>query len=383
VTVKANFHRKSGGKLKQRYCNYQIGSVRRGMSVRRKGEHFIVDVREGGRGTPRHQIVYKGQLDDALAYERELKNGYGKQAKIHNRTVSEIAEEYLEWVRLHRSDKTYIDQRKMLYSNLLIYFGRQQPDRITPSIINAYKGRRTATHKISRAVNLELMCLSRLIRFGSEQGYCNPPEKIQKLPYKRGIPNILSREDLNKLFAAMQPKHRALFTVMYMCGLRMNEAVHLRWQDIQGTDIVVKGKGGKERKVPLNKVAQEVLKELGEARKGRVVCRTILGGDALIAKGERMQGPALPHNLLFPSLKTKGVLTDIRKPITTAKIKAALTCKITPHMLRHSFATHLLDAGADLRVIQMLLGHQDISTTQIYTRVSMGLKEMAVASLEG
>jgi site-specific recombinase XerD len=310
-------------------------------------------------------------LEEALAYERELKNAYGKQAKIHNRTVNEIAEEYLEWVKLHRANKTHIDQRKMLYGNILLHFGRVQPDRITPSIINAYKGRRTETRRIARAVNLELMCLSRLIRWGSEQGYCNPPERIQKLPYKRGIPNILSREDLNKLFSAMQPKHRALFTVMYMCGLRMNEAVNLRWQDIQGTDIVVKGKGGKVRRVPLNRVAQEVLKELKGALSGR---RTRLN--------QEPDGREAP-SLLFPSLKTKGVLTDIRKPIATAKEKAGLACKITPHMLRHSFATHLLDAGADLRTIQALLGHASVSTTQIYTRVSMGLKEQAVASLEG
>jgi len=349
--------------------------------VRKKGDNYIVDVREGGRGTPRHQIVYKGPLDEALAYERELKNAYGKQAKIHNRTVNEIAEEYLEWVKMHRADKTYIDQRKILYGNILIYFGRQQPDRITPSIINAYKARRTATRRINRAVNLDLMCLSRLIKWGSEQGWCNPPEKIQKLPYKRGIPAILSREDLNKLFAAMQPKHRALFTIMYMCGLRMNEVVHLRWQDVQGTDIVVRGKGGKERKVPLNRVAQEAL---GWLHRGQVTTGNTSLGASTKAKASCIGCLSdLDNHLLFPSLKTKGVLTDIRKPITTAKLKAGLTCKITPHMLRHSFATHLLDAGADIRTIQMLLGHQSISTTQIYTRVSMGLKEMAVASLEG
>lgn len=367
--------------------------------MRKKGDNFIVDVREGGRGTPRHQIVYKGPLDEALAYERELKNAYGKQAKIHNRTVNEIAEEYLEWVKLHRAEKTHRDQRKMLYSNLLIAFGRLQPDRITLSIINAYKRKRTLASRINRAVHLELMCLSRLIAWGAEQGWCNPPEKITKLPYKRGIPNILSREDLNKLFAAMSVKHRALFTIMYMAGLRMNEAVHLRWQDIQGTDIVVKGKGGKERKVPLNKVAQEVLKDLVNERRRASAWSVVdhafpvrdeAGGlqHQNQARGNRKQEPGgvsgpLITDLLFPSLKTKDVLTDIRKPIATAKLRAGLTCKITPHMLRHSFATHLLDAGADLRVIQMLLGHQSISTTQIYTRVSMGLKEQAVQSLEG
>lgn len=199
------------------------------------------------------------------------------------------------------------------------------------------------------------MCLSRLIKWGSEQGYCSPPERIEKLPYKRGIPSILSRPDLNKLFRAMQPKHRALFTVMYMCGLRMNEAVRLRKQDIQGTDIVVRGKGGKVRRIPLNKVAAKVLKPF--------------------LKGKT--------DLLFPSMKTGGVLTDIRKPIATAKLKAGISGRITPHMLRHSFATHLLDAGADLRTIQELLGHADISTTTIYTRVSQSLKGEAVRSLEG
>ena len=352
--ARGNFRPKFSAWRKQKCCNLKSVGVKGVMAVRQLSQSkFVIDLYESGRNSPRHQVRYDGTLEEALAYERELAKAYGKQGKIHNKTVSEIAEEYLEWVNLHRSAKTHKEQRKMLYSNILIFFGRLPPDRITNGLLNSYKSSRTAGKNINRSINLELMCLSRLIQWGSEQGYCAPPAKIEKLPYKRGIPNIIGREYLNRLFRAMEPKHRALFTIMYMCGLRMNEAVNLRKSDIQGTDIIVRGKGDKARRVPLNKVAQRVLK-------------------AYKPKTE----------LLFPSKKTGGILTDIRKPLMTAAEKAKVPCP-TPHQFRHSFATHLLDGGTDLRTIQQLLGHESVSTTQIYTRVSQGLKEQAVMGLEG
>ena len=118
------------------------------------------------------------------------------------------------------------------------------------------------------------------------------------------------------------------------------------------------------RLVPLSGAASEAIKAMMEneaTRKTRVLHDT---------------------DLLFTSRKTGGQLTDIRKPIQTAKEKAGIAARITPHVLRHSFATHLLDAGQDLRTIQELLGHQEVSTTQIYTHVAQARKAEAIETFD-
>lgn len=359
--------------------------------MRKKGPNkWIVDIYPQGRSGPRHQLTYNGSLEEALQYERELRKGFGRDNRPHNRTINEIAEEYLEWVRLHRAEKTHREQKKMLYGNLLLHFGRLQPDRITQSLINIYKAKRTEKRKINRAVNLELLCLSSLIKWGARQGYCSEPPKIEYLPYKRKPPTVLSRDELKSFLGHLGAFHKALFLLMYHAGLRKNEALNLRKQDIADGKVVVRGKGGKTRHVPLTKTVLEALNEMGAA--SRAVSKRgngdVLGPDRIPGKshGASEKDPSslsdLDSTLLFPSRKTGKVLTDIRKPIQTAKAKAGITSRITPHVLRHSFATHLLEAGQDLRTIQELLGHEELSTTQIYTHVAMDRKAAAVASID-
>ncbi len=139
----------------------------------------------------------------------------------------------------------------------------------------------------------------------------------------------------------------------------MKEADKTEVEVIQIT-IIVNGKGNKQGKVSLTRTAQEVVRE----------------------QIKRLGKKGYKGELLFPSRKTGDALTDIRKPIKTAMKKAGITRRITPHMFRHSFATHLLEAGTDLRTIQELLGHEQISTTQIYTHVAMTRKQDAINSLE-
>ena len=148
-------------------------------------------------------------------------------------------------------------------------------------------------------------------------------------------------------------RNRAMFEIMYACGLRVSEVVSLRVDDIDLNDHVLRviGKGSKERIVPFYDEAGDFLKlYLNQVRK------------KWCDEKERICFLNLKGN----PLTTRGVQYILDKVV----LKSNLLLKVHPHMFRHSFATHLLDNGADLRVVQELLGHSSLSTTQIYTHVS-------------
>lgn len=166
----------------------------------------------------------------------------------------------------------------------------------------------------------------------------------------RGIPRVLDIIEIVALLGAFSsPLYRIVALVMYATGMRVSETVKLQVSNIDAArDVIrVRGKGGKEREVKLGAKLLAALRTYWRAAR-----------------------PPLPY--LFVSPKTgKPVSADaVRIAIRRARVDAGLTKRVTPHMLRHSFASHLLDAGTDVRVIQHLLGHASVSTTQIYTRVS-------------
>jgi site-specific recombinase XerD len=245
----------------------------------------------------------------------------------------------------------------MLNNHLLLFFGNMQPDMITSNLITAYKKRRletTTRPTCARAVNLEILCLTHMLKWGAKNNLCSAPEKWEPLPYKKSLPSVLSRAEVAGILDNMTGSSRALYATMYYCGLRMAEVTRLRPSDLaqDETYLKIKGKGSKERLIP-------VVTDL----------KRILTG---INRGGKW---------LFPSRKTGGPLTDIRKPLETAMKRAGIDKRITPHHFRHSFATHLLESGADIRIIQKLLGHESVSTTQIYAHVSMDAMRRAVDSL--
>jgi len=313
----------------------------------------IVDFYEGGRGSPRHQVVYNGTRDEALAYERELRKGFGRPSRSAPVTCDELATKYLAWTRENQAPKTHREKARMLWGFLLPAFGRLRPEAITETLITAYKKRRRLESQrptISRAVNLEILTLQSMIKWGSRNGLCDAPEKWTPLPYKRGLPAVLSRKEVDRILDAMTGTSRALYATIYYCGLRAHEAVRLRPADLApdlGT-IRILGKGGRSRLVPVVNDLKRILK--GMDRTGE---------------------------WLFPSQSTGKPLTDIRKPLETAARRAGVDRRITPHMFRHSYATHLLESGADIRIIQALLGHRAVTTTQIYTHVSMDVMRAA------
>jgi len=187
----------------------------------------------------------------------------------------------------------------------------------------------------------------------------NPLEDVETPKYTQPIPDVLSEEDILQLLklpdgTKTSLRDRTILELLYATGLRVSELIKLRKSDInlEGGFLVASGKRSKERVVPLGTYSREAIRRYLEQ--------------------ERPQGA-----FLFPN-KRGGILT--RQAIWKLIRKYAIQLQkghISPHTIRHTFATHLLRGGADLRSVQVLLGHEDISTTQIYTHIdNKRLKEI-------
>jgi integrase/recombinase XerC len=191
--------------------------------------------------------------------------------------------------------------------------------------------------------------------------------KIKKNPFiyilnpkeEKKLPNVLTEKETENLMSAAKGtnftslRDRAIMELLYSSGIRVNELVNLDTNDIDivNEEIKVLGKGGKERIVPVGETALAIL-------------------HGYVKEQKKIQ----PSGVLFINIKRKTRLSTrfVEMLVKKYGIKAGIIKKVTPHTLRHSFATHLLDRGADLRSVQELLGHANLSTTQIYTHLSIG-----------
>lgn len=172
-------------------------------------------------------------------------------------------------------------------------------------------------------------------------------EKIPLAKKSLQLPVVLSREEMQKMLGITNNvKHKLILCLLYYAGMRLDEVRKLKWQDIDFEREVVnvrKGKGEKDRVVFLHDKLKEIIKEDGLKKEGQVL------------------------------ISERGFLYNertIQEIVKIASRKAGIKKKVTPHTLRHSFATHLLEGGADIRYIQKLLGHANLQTTQIYTHVA-------------
>jgi integrase/recombinase XerD len=203
-------------------------------------------------------------------------------------------------------------------------------------------------------------------RFALAEGWRtdDPSRRVDAPRRGRPLPKVLSRDEVIRLIDAAASKDGAqglrlacLVELVYASGLRVSEVLALKLDALARDPayLMVVGKGGKERLAPLNDTARTAVKAYLEARPG------------FLPKG------AKSNPWLFPSRGAAGRLTRRRfgqlldEAATMAGVDPAM---VSPHVLRHAFATHLLEGGADLRVVQTLLGHADIATTQIYTHVA-------------
>lgn len=203
-------------------------------------------------------------------------------------------------------------------------------------------------------------------RFALGEGWRadDPSRRLDAPKQGRSLPKTLSRDEVEALLAAAGAADNsaglrliALVEMTYASGLRVSELLALKVEAVRRDPayLIVRGKGGKERLAPLNTAAREAIKTWLDAR-------------------DAARKPGAPDSpWLFPSHGKSGHLTPRRfaQLLDQAAVSAGIDpSRVSPHVLRHAFATHLLEGGADLRVVQTLLGHADISTTQIYTHVA-------------
>ena len=237
---------------------------------------------------------------------------------------------------------------------------------LTPKKIGHRELRRFAAHLsdggasaagVARKLAAIRSFYSALLRAG-EVG-ANPAELVATPKRGRTLPRVMTRAETEALLeriparSPLQIRDRAMLELAYSCGLRAEELISLNLEspDFDGERIRVEGKGGKTRFVPIGEPAQAALRRYLDRGRGALVgTRT---EDALfVSKTGRR---------LHPS--------DVRRRLELWVREAAIAGGVSPHTLRHSFATHLLEGGADLRAIQELLGHSSLSTTQVYTQV--------------
>jgi integrase/recombinase XerD len=202
----------------------------------------------------------------------------------------------------------------------------------------------------------------------------DPSRRVEAPKKGRSLPKVLSREEMDRLIAAAAARDGAqglrlacMVELAYASGLRISELTGLTLAALARDPayLIVKGKGGKERLAPLNAAAREAVKAYLDVRAG------------FLPKGQKA------NPWLFPSRGKGGRLTPRRFAQLldeTAADAGIDPARVSPHVLRHAFATHLLEGGADLRVVQTLLGHADIGTTQIYTHVATDRLTEVVAS---
>ncbi|OCG73194.1 site-specific tyrosine recombinase XerD [Microbacterium sediminis] len=276
---------------------------------------------------------------------------------------------YLRHITIERglSDHTVAAYRRDLaaYGGWLAERGIADTEAVTPAIVAEFAAERASAEPPPAASSLARLQSSvrGLHRFLAREGIAvdDPAQRLRPPKQARRLPKALTIDQIERLLQAPSPedpigiRDRALLELLYATGARVSEAIGLDVDDLAHGDVVrLRGKGSKERIVPVGSFARQAI-------------------DAYLTRVRpdlATRGPASPR--LF--LGARGAPLSRQSAwlvIQSAAERAQLTAHVSPHTLRHSFATHLLQGGADVRVVQELLGHASVATTQIYTHVTV------------
>lgn len=239
-----------------------------------------------------------------------------------------------------------------------------KPEDINYPLVRAYLSKLHRDGLARTSINRKLACWRSFFRFLSREGLINgnPLARVNSLRLEKRLPSFLFEEDCQMLVEIpskkdpLELRDRALLETLYASGMRVSELVKLNMRelDLQARYIRLLGKRGKERIVPVGFPAAESLQRYLDA------------GRPLLEERGKPAGEAVFLNRYGSRLSARGVRKIINKYVRLS----CLGRHVNPHMMRHSFATHLLDRGADIRVVQELLGHARLSTTQVYTHVT-------------
>lgn len=273
---------------------------------------------------------------------------------------------FLKYIKLQRGDpyhtlRAYRNDLKEFFN-----FAKIEPEKVEPIIIRGFISEQILKGKSKTTVARKLSTIRSFFSYLYSEGVIkiNPARVLSSIKIKRKLPKFLTVDDAFRLVEAPSEdnftvqRDKAILELLYGCGIRVSEICSLNLEDINLKDslIKVKGKGNKERIVPMGQKAKEALKKY-------LAIRQILRIKKNLSSDET---PFFINN-------RGGRLSDrqIRRIVIKYAKVIGLLEKIGPHTLRHTFASHLLMEGADLRVIQELLGHSSLSTTQIYTHVDL------------
>ncbi|MCK7605906.1 tyrosine recombinase XerC [Geobacillus stearothermophilus] len=242
--------------------------------------------------------------------------------------------------------------------------GINELDQVAYSDVRLYLTKLYGQHLASRSVARKISSLRSFYKFLMREGRAaENPFALATLPKKeQKIPNFLYPKELEALFlvndenTALGQRNTALLELLYATGARVSECCHIQLSDVDfvAETVLIHGKGNKQRYVPFGRPAREALE------------RYIHGGRRELTRKLRADHRYLFVNARGNPLTPRGVRHILDRIVEAA----ALTQNISPHVLRHTFATHLLNEGADLRSVQELLGHAHLSSTQVYTHVT-------------
>ena len=279
-------------------------------------------------------------------------------------------ERFLTWMRVEqgRSDRTIEAYGRDIaqYESYLV--GAKSNSRVVkPAVIEKYVGQLRANERAPKSIARQFAAIRMFHRFMLDEGLRtdNPTAFIDGVKVPSGIPKALSEEEVELLLNAvtgvdsLAVRDRALLEFLYATGARVSEACGLSMSDVDMESNVARvfGKGSKERIVPFGRHAKEALESwLGAGGRPMLCPQQWVKRDHADAVFLGVRGTRLSRQAAWGIVRKYAMLAGIKS-------------ELSPHVLRHSCATHMLVHGADLRIVQELLGHASVSTTQVYTKV--------------
>jgi len=323
---------------------------------------FYVGGRKGERVQRRLKAGFTSQEAETI-YKRHLKLYRIKTDDADlGLTVSKLTKKYLEWYEMHRQPSTVEDARRVFETHVETILGGIAAETIGEDDVQTYQTKRRAAGAGNRTINKELAYFYGCLRWAAGRGLISPRAwTVSALPYSRPLPQVLTVKEVVQVLDAAQPIVRAYLLLLYGVGLRHTEARMIREADIDRAEnaVIVKQKGGSFKRLPLPA--------------------------SVLASIDEIDVPGAPENAegyIFFNPSTEKPMRYFRKGIQRACAKAGITKRVYPHLFRHSFATHLMGSGANLRIIQKMMGHAQIQSTEWYTHVDQEQMKGASGMIE-